>query len=222
MRCVPPFALMDRWLTACVVPGTTLVRPLYDDVLDVLRALVAIVPVDEAWYRAEYPSLAILISRTIDETPTTHFRKHGYFEGREPFAPGWLGLRRPIPFAELKTNIRVRVGRGRLLAEIEREDFLGLVRKVLSSISVDESWYQAAYPTAGRTSDLGASHPRPATIGRRATSRAFYPPDVDVDETWYRARYAHVRTSLAVGSAVSAKDHFVRIGYGEGCQPAAP
>jgi hypothetical protein len=222
MRCVPPFELMSRWLTACTVPGTTRIRPLYDDVLDVLRTLVAIVPVDEAWYLTEYPRVAAAVAKRPDETATTHFRMHGYFEGRLPFAAGWRDLQQPIPFADLKTRLRIIVTRGRLLAEIEREDFLDLVRKMLRSVAVDEAWYLKTYSAAAEDIRLG----RVSSAAEHYITTGYFhgalPADVYVDEEWYTARYDHVRNSLAHGSSTSPKDHFMRIGYGEGCQPTSP
>jgi hypothetical protein len=222
MLCIPPFALMDKWLAGCAVPGTTLVRPPYDDVLDVLRALVAIVPVDEPWYFAAYPAIVATLANMPGMTATTHFHKHGYFEKRRPFAAGWRGLRLPIPFTELKSRFRMVVGRGRLLAEIERDDFLDLVREMLGSVPVDEAWYQAMYPTANESIRYG----RAATAAAHYVATGYFegslPADVDVDEGWYFARYEHVRNSLAIGSSISPKDHFLRIGYREGCRPSPP
>jgi hypothetical protein len=221
-RCVPPYALMDRWLTACTVPGTTRVRPSYDDVLDVLRAMIAIVPVNEEWYLTQYPDVVGFMSRLPDETATSHFRKHGYFNGRLPFADGWQGLRAPVRFTELTRNLRIVPARGMLYAEMEREDFLVMVRVLLRTLSVDELWYRKAYPEAANEIDATGIATAAEHYATSGYFKGWLPVDIDVDPDWYVARYGHVRNGLAAGVATSAKDHFLRIGYGEGCQPTPP
>jgi hypothetical protein len=222
LRCVPPFALMNHWLTTWAVPGSTRIRPPYDDVLDVLRAMMAIVPVDEAWYLAEYPDVAGFIDRNKDETAASHFRKHGYFRGRHPFADGWRGLERPVCFTELCGKCRIIPARGGLFAEMDREDFLHMVRRILRAVRVDEEWYRSTYPGAAAEIESG----RFSTATEHYVTTGYFegglPADVEVDADWYLGRYAHVRTGLAIGVADSAKDHFLRIGYGEGCQPTRP
>jgi hypothetical protein len=218
-RCVPPFPLMERWLTACAVPGTTRIRPTYDDVLDVLRAMIEIIPVDEAWYLAEYPDVADWLGSVRDETATSHFRKHGYYDGRLPFADGWQGLRAPVRFTELTRTLRILPARGCLYAEMEREDFLDMVKALLRTVSVDELWYRVTYPEAA--DEMGTAGV--ATVAEHYVTRGYFkgwlPTDVAVDHDWYVSRYGHVRNGLAEGVATSAYDHFLRIGYGEGCRP---
>ena len=219
MRPIPPFALMDRWLVRCSVPNTARLRLPYDDILDVLRGFLVVVPVDEDWYRSEYPDVVRFLAENRDESATSHFRKFGYFNGRHPFAEGWRGLRRPILFTGLKGGFNVVVTRRGLHIDIERDGFLELVRKLLAAVPVDETWYREHYPEAAE--DLRSERVLSASdhYVRKGYFVGFLPFDVVVDDDWYIARYEHVRNGLAVGEAVSAKDHFMRIGYGEGCQP---
>jgi hypothetical protein len=187
-------------------------------VLDIMRALVAVVPVNEDWYNTEYPSVVAYTAAT-GETAAVHFRKHGYFEGREPFPAGWKGRQRPTSFLALKTAFQPFATRGRLFVEIEREAFLDIVKTILRLVPVDEAWYRATYARALNTP---ASRQYRSAIDHyveRGYFEGFLPADIEVDEAWYVARYDHVRNGLARGVAVSAKDHFLRIGYGEGCQP---
>jgi hypothetical protein len=215
---VPPYRLLGAWIASHQVPGTECLRCPYDDVIDILRAFVTLVPVDEAWYTTEYSQVSAHVAAT-GETATQHFRKHGYFEHRLPFASGWRGLVPPDTFATVQKALAPAPVRGRLLVRIDLPVLLGIVRSALRFVHVDEAWYSAAYPWT-------------LDGGRFPTARSHYinsgyfedclPASVRVDEAWYLARYAHVRNGLADGSASSAKDHFMRIGYGEGCQPAPP
>jgi hypothetical protein len=148
MQVIPSFAQMDKWLTKHAVPSTDLVRLAYEDVIEVLGALLVGVPVDEAWYLAEYPVVRKFLSLTNGATAASHFQRHGYFEGRKPFSSGWEGRQEPFSFADFKAKLRPVLGRGRLAVEIERASFLDLIRQVLGSVSVDEAWYRLTYPAS--------------------------------------------------------------------------
>jgi hypothetical protein len=209
---------MQKWMTAWALPDSTRIRPPYDDVIDVLRSMISIVPVDEPWYWIEYPEFAHSAPETRDETATDHFRKHGYFRGFRPFAEGWQSLPQPVPFLDLVAQFHLVPVRGRLFVEIERDRFLAIVRQQLDLIAVDEAWYREAYPDAAGHIAAGRYDSAKGHYVATGYFDGYLPADVDVDEPWYVSRYAHVRTGLAEGAASSAKDHYLRIGYGEGCR----
>lgn len=204
------------------VEGTTLLRPTYDDVLDVLKGLLRPISVNEEWYKAEYPAISDYLTRMQDETATSHFQKHGYFESRKPFEPGWRGLIEPVPFSQLKTKMRILPSHGRLQVDIETEDFLALVRNVLIAVPVDEGWYRDTYPGATKAMEKGGFSSAASQYAEQGYFAGWLPFPMEVDETWYVSRYEHVRTALKTGLAKSAQDHFVRLGYPQGCRPTPP
>lgn len=57
----------------------------YEDMVRMLRHLIAGVRVDEAWYLERYPDIADAIGQGIVASPQSHFVHDGYFEGRMPF-----------------------------------------------------------------------------------------------------------------------------------------
>ncbi|WP_216856474.1 hypothetical protein, partial [Acidisphaera sp. S103] len=65
-------------------PDNVHLMAIYDDVVDVLKKFLEAVPVDEDWYLAEYPAIGGFVKRTPTESASSHFYKHGYFEGRKP------------------------------------------------------------------------------------------------------------------------------------------
>ena len=213
---------MKTWMASCAADGTTSLKPTFDDVLDVLKALLTAVPVDEDWYKATYAAVADFVTRSPAETATLHFRKHGYFEGRKPFAPGWRGLTAPVAFAELKTRLPVNPRRGRLLVTIERVEFIRLVKTILRAVPVDEAWYRNTYPAAAKMIDGGTFRSATEHFAEQGYFDGWLPFDIIVDDEWYVARYDHVRTGLQRGVARSAKDHFLQVGYHEGCRPTPP
>jgi hypothetical protein len=222
MQYVPPHTLLSKWMDRHAVAGTTRLTPPYDDLLDVLKGFLQAIPVDADWYKTEYPAVAEFLVRMPTETAGSHFQKHGYFEGRRPFAVGWRNLTDPVPFAQLKTRLRIIPTRGRLRVDIGRDDLLGIIKSILIAVPVDEPWYRNAYPDVAKAMDDGTL-PSPAYhYAERGYFEARFPFEIIVDEEWYVSRYDHVRTGLERGVAKSAQDHFMRLGYKEGCRPTPP
>ena len=222
MRYVPPYTSLSRWMDRCAVPGTTRLNPTYDDVLDVLKAMLWSVPVDDDWYKAEYPAVADYLARNPAETPRSHFQKHGYFEGRKPFATGWRDCTAPVPFAQLKTRLRIIPTCGHLRVDIERDDFLAIIRSLLLAVPVDEDWYRRIYPGVVKAMDDEMSPSVADHYANHGYFQNYFPFEITVDEAWYVSRYDHVRTGLERGVAKSPQDHFMRLGYKEGCRPTPP
>ena len=220
---IPPSCLvLTKWMDSVGTPGTRNLSPQYDDILDVLEVVLRAVPVDEPWYLAEYPGVADFIARTPTETAASHYRKHGYFERRRPFAPGWRGLPDPAPFSRIQTRLRIVPARGRLLVDITRDGLFAAIKEILIAVPVDDAWYRATYPKAAADIDNG----------RFASARDHYlnagfcagclPSDPMVNEAWYLSHYEHVRNGIERGLAVTPTQHFIRIGYQEGCRPIPP
>jgi len=200
----------------------TCLTPPYDDVLDVLKALLVPIPVDGDWYKSEYPAVAEYLRHAPGETPNSHFSKHGYFEGRKPFAAGWQGLTELVPFSRLKTRLRVTPGHGRLRVCIERSDFLEIIKSLLVAAPIDVAWYRATYPAAAKSIDDGTFSSAADHYAQAGYFDGHLTQEMRVDTEWYLSRYEHVRTGLKRGHAKSAHDHFMRLGYQEGCRPTPP
>jgi hypothetical protein len=203
-------------------PGAQRLSPQYDDILDVLKSLLRAVPVDEHWYKAQYPGVADFIARTPTETPSTHYQKHGYFERRRPFAPGWRGISDPVPFTEIQSRLRVVPARGRLLVDISRDEMLAIANDILRAVPVDETWYRVTYPKAAADVDQGRLASVTDHYITAGFSSGYLPSDPTVNEAWYVSRYDHVRNGIERGLAKTPKQHFIRIGYREGCRPTPP
>jgi hypothetical protein len=57
----------------------------YENLVQMLRRLIAGVEVDEKWYVERYPDIGDAIRRGIVSGARSHFVNDGYFEGRMPF-----------------------------------------------------------------------------------------------------------------------------------------
>jgi len=222
MRYVPPHAVLGKWMNRHAVAGTTRLKPPYDDMLDVLKGFLLTIPVDDDWYKAQYPAVADFLVRMTTETPGSHFQKHGYFEGRRPFAPGWNGLTDLVPFAQLKTRLRIIPHRGRLTVDIEHDDFIEIIKNMLLAVPIDESWYCATFVDAAKSIEDATFRSAAHHYAERGYFLGRFPFDITVDEAWYLSRYDHAKTGLERGVAKSVQDHFMRVGYNEGCRPTPP
>jgi hypothetical protein len=85
VRYLPPFDVLKSHVSIAQVKGDLTVSSTYEDMMQMLRRLIADVPVDEAWYLKRYPDIADAIDRGIVNSAKSHFVSDGYFEGRMPF-----------------------------------------------------------------------------------------------------------------------------------------
>jgi hypothetical protein len=85
MKYLVPFASLKQTIRFVSEKGSLKADMTYDEFLDVVRKLLAAIPVDETWYRATYPDVAEAIDAGIYTSATGHFVEHGYLEGRRPF-----------------------------------------------------------------------------------------------------------------------------------------
>lgn len=85
MKYLPPFEILKSYLTISNVRGELMVSCSYENLVQMLRRLIAGVQVDEAWYLERYPDIAEAIGQGVIASPKSHFVNDGYFEGRMPF-----------------------------------------------------------------------------------------------------------------------------------------
>lgn len=85
MRYLPPFDLIKGQLNVTTAGGTTRVEMNYEDLQKMIRTLLNVVEVDEAFYLARNPDVADGILSGGIRTAREHFMDHGYFEGRQPY-----------------------------------------------------------------------------------------------------------------------------------------
>jgi hypothetical protein len=222
MRYVPPYTTLCKWMDSCVTAGRGHLTFSYDDILDVFRGFLLVVPVDEDWYKAEYPAILEFLVQMPTETAASHFRKHGYFEGRKPFPPSSQDRTAPVPFDELQNRLRIIPALGRLTIEIARDDLVKLIKALLRAVPVDAEWYRANYPDVAKTIDSGMLASAADHYVEWGYFEGRIPFDIAVDSDWYMIRYDYVRTELERGVVGSAQDHFIRVGYKQGCRPTPP
>jgi hypothetical protein len=85
VRYLPPFEILKTYWSISSVKGVLKASCPYENFVQMIRRLIADVPVDEAWYMERYPDLAEAVSQGVIASPKSHFVNDGYFEGRLPF-----------------------------------------------------------------------------------------------------------------------------------------
>ena len=95
------------------------------------------------------------------------------------------------PFDLIRRSVEISTIRGELRVNVSYEDFIRLLKKMISGTEVDEDWY-----FEGRL-----------------------PFPMKVDERWYMTQYPDVADSVRRGVLPSAQAHFDEDGYREGRMP---
>jgi hypothetical protein len=85
VRYLPPFEIIKGMLNLTTSRGRTRVDMTYEDVQQMIRALLSVVEVDEAYYLSRNPDVADGIRAGDIRSAREHFVDHGYFEGRPPY-----------------------------------------------------------------------------------------------------------------------------------------
>ena len=86
MRYVPPFEKIKSLLKFSTTRGETRVSMTYEEVQEMIRTLISLIEVDEAYYLARYADVAQGVKEGTIRSAQEHYVDHGYFEGRMPFA----------------------------------------------------------------------------------------------------------------------------------------
>jgi methylase of polypeptide subunit release factors len=81
---VIPFKVLLKQIGLLDDFGNKPIELTLDQLLSLVRVLLASVPVDETWYQTAYPDVAQAIQSGAVKSAKAHFVSHGYFEGRLP------------------------------------------------------------------------------------------------------------------------------------------
>jgi hypothetical protein len=85
MSYLPPFNKVKAMVDITSDNGKLMVGARYDDFLAMIRAMLTVIDVDEAWYLEQYPDVVAGIAKGTVSSARDHFVHNGYFEGRLPF-----------------------------------------------------------------------------------------------------------------------------------------
>jgi hypothetical protein len=85
VRYLPPFEAIKGLITLTSSRGRTRVDMTYDDMQTLIKTLLSVVEVDEAFYLSHNRDVAQGVALGTIRSAQDHFIHHGYFEGRQPY-----------------------------------------------------------------------------------------------------------------------------------------
>ena len=124
------------------------------------------------------------------------------------------------PFDQIRRAVEISTVRGELRVSLSYDDFINVIRVMLSGIQVDEEWYLNEYPDieqAIRDGTVASARQHFIQDGYFEGRRPFRMP---VDERWYLEQYPDVADSVRKGVVGSGDQHFLEDGYREGRLPS--
>jgi hypothetical protein len=103
--------------------------------------------------------------------------------------------------------------------ELTQDQLFELIRGLLTSIVVDEEWYQVKYPDVAEAVKAGLVRSAKEHFIRSGYFEGRRPGKVLVDDEFYVATYPDAAEGIEFGDFVSAQEHFERHGWTEGRLP---
>jgi hypothetical protein len=120
------------------------------------------------------------------------------------------------PFDLIRRSVEITTVRGELRVNVSYEDFVKLLKLMISGVEVDEAWYLRTYEDIGKAVQEGALKSARQHFVDDGYFEGRLPAPVRVDESWYTQQYPDVAESIRKGVIPSAQAHFDGDGYREG------
>ncbi len=125
------------------------------------------------------------------------------------------------PFDLIKNIVSITTVKGELRVTLSYEDFIKIVKQLLTGTPIDEDWYMTRYEDVAKALRSGEIKSAREHFIEHGYVEGRLPGPITVDEKWYLERYPDVAESVRRGVDASAQAHFDRDGYREGRLPFA-
>jgi hypothetical protein len=102
---------------------------------------------------------------------------------------------------------------------LTEEQLYELIRGLLSSIVVDDEWYQMKYPDVAQAIKNGLIRSAKEHFIKSGYFEGRQPGQVKVDEKFYMLKYLDIAEAMHSGDFDSVQEHFDRHGWSEGRLP---
>lgn len=109
--------------------------------------------------------------------------------------------------------------RGQLRVNMAYDEFVALVRSLISGLKVDQAWYLEHYDDVAGAIARGAVASSQEHFVNDGYLEGRMPFPIAVDEQWYLQQNPDVAEGIRGGSVASAQEHFEQSGYREGRRP---
>ena len=125
------------------------------------------------------------------------------------------------PFDLIRRSVEISTVKGELRVSIAYDDFIGILRRMISGIEVNEEWYLKEYEDIAQAIRDGSV----ASAKQHFVDDGYFegrlPFPMPVDERWYLRENPDVAESVRKGVVSSGEQHFAEDGYREGRLPYA-
>ena len=123
------------------------------------------------------------------------------------------------PFELIRRSIEISTVRGELRVNMPYEDFVKILRNMISGIEVDEQWYLRPYEDIASAIKGGSVRSARQHFVDDGYFEGRLPFPMAVDERWYLSTNPDVADSIRKGDVTTAQEHFDKDGYREGRLP---
>jgi hypothetical protein len=123
------------------------------------------------------------------------------------------------PFELIRRSIEISTVRGELRVNLSYEDFVKILRTMISGIEIDEAWYLRTYEDIASAIKSGSVRSARQHFIDDGYFEGRRPFAMSVDERWYLTQNPDVSDSIRRGDVASAQEHFDQDGYREGRLP---
>lgn len=123
------------------------------------------------------------------------------------------------PFDLIRRSVEISTVRGELRVNVSYEDFVKILKMMITGVEVDEAWYLRTYEDIGQAVKDGIVKSARQHFVDDGYFEGRLPFPVRVDQAWYTQQYPDVAESIRTGLVASAQSHFDEDGYREGRLP---
>jgi len=123
------------------------------------------------------------------------------------------------PFDLIRRSVEISTVKGELRVSVSYDDFINILRLIISGIAVNEEWYLEEYPDIGQAVKEGLVQSAREHFINDGYFEGRLPFPMNVDERWYLKENPDVAESVRTGVVGSGQQHFSEDGYREGRLP---
>ena len=123
------------------------------------------------------------------------------------------------PFEVVKQHLDISNVKGEVRVSASYEDFLKILKLMISGLEIDETWYREKYEDIDQAVRSGGIESPKRHFVDDGYFEGRLPYRIVIDSDWYLSEYPDVAESVHRGDFSSAEQHFWQEGYREGRLP---
>jgi hypothetical protein len=123
------------------------------------------------------------------------------------------------PFDLIRRSVEITTVKGELRVSVSYEDFIKILKMLISGFEVNEKWYLETYEDIAKAIREGSVQSAKQHFVDDGYFEGRQPFPIAVDEKWYLQQNPDVAESVRRGVVASGQAHFQEDGYREGRLP---